>query len=111
MTALLDIEGELILERDGIEALRIEVEERGERHPATLCRGSLEEYQLQERILNEHEIEVVFHLGAQTIVPTANRAPLSTFGANVSRSLSTISEISGWASASPSASSPPPSTC
>jgi CDP-glucose 4,6-dehydratase len=35
------------------------------------------------RVLNEHEVSAVFHLGAQTIVGTANRAPLSTFESNV----------------------------
>ncbi len=46
-------------------------------------RGELEDYRLVERILNEHEIEVVFHLGAQTIVGIANHNPLSTFSANI----------------------------
>lgn len=35
------------------------------------------------RVLNEHEVDAVFHLAAQTIVGTANRSPLSTFEANV----------------------------
>ena len=46
-------------------------------------RGDLEDYALLERALNEHEIEVVFHLGAQTIVGIANHNPLSTFTANI----------------------------
>jgi CDP-glucose 4,6-dehydratase len=46
-------------------------------------RGDLEDYALLERALNEHEIEVVFHLGAQTIVGIANHNPLSTFSANI----------------------------
>ena len=45
--------------------------------------GKLEDYELLERALNEHEIDTVFHLGAQTIVGTANRNPLSTFEANI----------------------------
>ena len=49
----------------------------------TIVYGSLEDYQLLERILNEYETEVVFHLGAQTIVGTANRNPLSTFESNI----------------------------
>jgi CDP-glucose 4,6-dehydratase len=36
-----------------------------------------------ERALAEFEIECVFHLAAQTIVPIANRSPLSTFESNV----------------------------
>ena len=35
------------------------------------------------RVLHEHEVSTVFHLGAQTIVATARRAPLSTFESNV----------------------------
>jgi CDP-glucose 4,6-dehydratase len=35
------------------------------------------------RLLEEHEVDAVFHLAAQTIVGTANRSPLSTFEANV----------------------------
>jgi len=45
--------------------------------------GKLEDYELILRTLNEYEIEVVFHLGAQTIVPTAQRNPLSTFNSNI----------------------------
>lgn len=49
----------------------------------TVVHGKLEDYEILERSLNEYEIEVVFHLGAQTIVPTANRNPLSTFESNI----------------------------
>jgi CDP-glucose 4,6-dehydratase len=49
----------------------------------TIVRGQLEDYLLLERALNEHEIESVFHLGAQAIVTIANRNPLSTFESNV----------------------------
>ncbi len=48
-----------------------------------IVRGKLEDYDLLERALNEHEIETVMHLGAQTIVGTAKRNPLSTWEANV----------------------------
>lgn len=49
----------------------------------TVVNGNLEDYQLIERVLNEYEIETVFHLGAQTIVGTANRNPMSTFESNI----------------------------
>lgn len=49
----------------------------------TLVRGSLEDYYLINRIINEYEIETVFHLAAQTIVTVANRNPISTFEANI----------------------------
>ncbi len=45
--------------------------------------GDVSDYPLVERILAEYEIETLFHLAAQTIVPIANRAPLSTFETNV----------------------------
>lgn len=48
-----------------------------------VVRGELEDYLLLERILNEYEIEVVFHLGAQTVVSIANCNPLSTFESNI----------------------------
>src|SRR5208337_2254070 len=49
----------------------------------TTVRGEIEDYALIERALNEYEIETVFHLGAQTIVTTANRGPISTFKSNI----------------------------
>ena len=45
--------------------------------------GSLEDYPLLERALNEYAVDAVFHVGAQAIVGTANRNPLSTFETNV----------------------------
>lgn len=45
--------------------------------------GAVEDYLLVERALNEYEIDIVFHLAAQTIVGIANRSPLSTFDANI----------------------------
>ena len=45
--------------------------------------GSLEDYYVVERALNEYEVEVVFHLGAQAIVPIANNNPISTFESNI----------------------------
>jgi CDP-glucose 4,6-dehydratase len=49
----------------------------------TIVRGEIEDYALIERVINEYEIESVFHLGAQTIVTTANRSPLATFRSNI----------------------------
>ncbi|MEW6047593.1 MAG: GDP-mannose 4,6-dehydratase, partial [Bacillota bacterium] len=37
--------------------------------------GRLEDYEILERAISEHEIDTVFHLGAQTIVGTALRSP------------------------------------
>lgn len=48
-----------------------------------MVQGSLEEFLDLERAINESEIDTVFHLGAQTIVGTALRSPLSTFESNI----------------------------
>jgi len=45
--------------------------------------GRLEDYDALERAINEHEVDTVFHLGAQPIVSTALRNPLPTFEANI----------------------------
>jgi CDP-glucose 4,6-dehydratase len=45
--------------------------------------GELEDGTLLTRVLNEYEIDTVFHLGAQTIVGTALRSALSTFESNI----------------------------
>ena len=45
--------------------------------------GDLLDYFVLERSLNEYETEAVFHMGAQAIVGTANRNPISTFKSNV----------------------------
>lgn len=48
-----------------------------------VVRGELEDFPLMLRALNEYEVDTVLHLGAQTIVGTANRNALSTFEANI----------------------------
>lgn len=52
-------------------------------HRTSVVHGRLEDYATLERAINEHEIDTVFHLGAQTIVGTAYRNPLATFEANI----------------------------
>jgi CDP-glucose 4,6-dehydratase len=46
-------------------------------------RGELRDQRLLERLIGEYEIDTVLHLAAQTIVPIANRNPISTFETNV----------------------------
>jgi CDP-glucose 4,6-dehydratase len=53
------------------------------RNKVISVRGEIENYFLLERIINEYEIDTVFHLAAQTIVTLANRNPVSTFKANI----------------------------
>jgi len=55
----------------------------GYRDRITVVRGDVTDYELVERVLHEHEIDAILHLAAQTIVPIANRGPLSTFETNV----------------------------
>lgn len=45
--------------------------------------GSVEDHDLIERVLNENDVDTVFHLAAQAIVGSANRSPLSTFETNI----------------------------
>ncbi len=45
--------------------------------------GDVCEEGLIARALNEYDVDSVFHLAAQTLVGTANRAPLSTFETNI----------------------------
>lgn len=49
----------------------------------TVAKGELQDYFTIERVINEYEISNIIHLGAQAIVPTANRSPLSTFESNI----------------------------
>lgn len=49
----------------------------------TTVRGDVEDRNVVERALGEYEVEVVFHLAAQTIVGIANRNPVSTFATNI----------------------------
>jgi CDP-glucose 4,6-dehydratase len=49
----------------------------------TVVHGNLEDFFSLERAINEYEIDSVIHLGAQTIVGTANASPLGTFHSNI----------------------------
>jgi CDP-glucose 4,6-dehydratase len=53
------------------------------RSRVTVVHGELQDLALQKRILNEYEIDAVFHLAAQAIVGAANRSPVSTFESNI----------------------------
>ena len=49
----------------------------------TIVRGDVRDQATLERTLGEYEIDTVLHLAAQTIVPIANRNPVSTFESNI----------------------------
>jgi CDP-glucose 4,6-dehydratase len=55
----------------------------GLEHSVSVVHGDICADGLVERALAEYEVDSVFHLAAQTLVPTANRSPLSTFESNV----------------------------
>jgi CDP-glucose 4,6-dehydratase len=69
------------LVRDWVPYSKLVLEGHLER--TNVVRGELEDYNLLVRVLNEYEIDSVFHLGAQTIVGTSSRSALSTFEANI----------------------------
>jgi CDP-glucose 4,6-dehydratase len=49
----------------------------------SVVNGALEELTVLERALGAHEVDSVFHLGAQTLVEVARRAPLGTWESNI----------------------------
>ncbi len=71
----------VVLLRDGVHNSRYFLE--GMDKKTTVVRGDLTDFRQIERTLNEYEVDTVFHVGAQTIVQTANRSPLSTFESNI----------------------------
>ncbi|HZS08261.1 MAG TPA: GDP-mannose 4,6-dehydratase [Blastocatellia bacterium] len=69
------------LQRDSVRASSLDLFDL--RRRVTVINGAVEDFALMERVLNEYEIESVFHLAAQAIVGAANRSPLSTFETNI----------------------------
>jgi CDP-glucose 4,6-dehydratase len=57
--------------------------------------GSLEELGVLRRVLAGNRVQDVMHLGAQTIVGTANRSPLPTFEANIMGTLNLLEACRG----------------
>jgi len=55
----------------------------GDVQHVSVISGTLEDFTALERAINKHEIDTVFHLGAQAIVGIAQRYPLATFEANI----------------------------
>jgi CDP-glucose 4,6-dehydratase len=69
------------LQRDVVRYSSLDI--LGLRDKVSVVHGDLEDFALLERILNEYEVETVFHLAAQALVTAANRSPLSTFETNI----------------------------
>ena len=55
-----------------------------------VAKGDLCDYRLVERVLNEYEIDTVFHLAAQTVVSIANDLPYPTLYNNINSTLNII---------------------
>jgi CDP-glucose 4,6-dehydratase len=55
----------------------------GDIERVAVVNGNLEDLATVERAINEHEVDTVIHLGAQTIVGAAHRSPLRTWETNV----------------------------
>ncbi len=55
----------------------------GDEARCNVVRGDVEDGALVLRALGEYDADTVFHLAAQTLVPTANRSPRSTWETNV----------------------------
>jgi CDP-glucose 4,6-dehydratase len=62
---------------------RSELVRSGDLERVSVVNGALEDLETLERAVILHEVDTVFHLGAQTIVGVAHRAPLGTWEANV----------------------------
>lgn len=69
------------LQRDAVRLNSLDIFDL--RRRVTVIQGGVEDFPLMSRILNEYEIEAVFHLAAQALVGAANRSPLSTFESNI----------------------------
>ncbi len=69
------------LQRDTVRANSLDIFDL--RRRVTVIQGAVEDFALMTRILNEYEIDAVFHLAAQALVGAANRSPLSTFESNI----------------------------
>ena len=53
------------------------------REEVNIVNGDLVDLQLQQRAMNEYNIDTVFHIAAQAIVGIANKSPISTFESNI----------------------------
>lgn len=75
-------------DRPAISALAL----RGLEADVSVVEGDVCDAPTLERAMGEYDVDTVFHLAAQTIVPTANRAPAGTFDTNI-RGTWTVMEV------------------
>ncbi len=71
---------------------------KGLEQKVNLVSGDLCDFSSLQRIVNEFNVDTVFHLGAQAIVGYANRSPLSTFHSNIEGTwnLLEVCRLSPW---------------
>jgi len=63
---------------------RSELLRSGNMNKTSVVNGDLRDFWTVERAVNEHEVDTIIHLGAQTIVGTAHRFPIPTLETNIS---------------------------
>ena len=79
----------LLAERARVVALVLDLDPQselvrsGDLNRVAVVNGRLESFETLERAINLHEVDTVFHLGAQTLVDVAYRSPLGTWEANI----------------------------
>ncbi|PZS08632.1 MAG: sugar dehydratase, partial [Solirubrobacterales bacterium] len=73
--------GVTVLRRD--DAARSALSRMGLEAAVNVVHGDICADGLIARALAEYEVDTVFHLAAQTLVPIANRSPISTFETNI----------------------------
>lgn len=81
----------VVLVRDWVP--RSELVRTGLLDRVVVVRGEVQDQTLLERVLNEYEVETVFHLAAQTIVEIANTNPVSTFESNIKGTWSLLEAV------------------
>jgi CDP-glucose 4,6-dehydratase len=62
---------------------RSELYRSGNIERVSVVNGALEDFFVLERAISQYEVDAVFHLGAQALVGTARRSPMSTLETNV----------------------------
>lgn len=70
-----------VLRRDAVISSALILEETEAK--VNVVHGDICDALLMDRVVNEYDVSVVFHLAAQTIVGTANASPVSTFDTNI----------------------------
>lgn len=78
----------VILMRDYVPSSELVRSERI--NDVTVVRGDVQDQDLVERVLSDYQIDTIFHLAAQAIVPIANRYPKSTWRSNIDGTLSVL---------------------